>query len=125
MTVLRRFATTIAAVALLTTVFSATAWAGDSSFDPPTQDAELVSRDVKTGADAALALVSAVQMVDLNADSLVVTVDDARGPHDITLDYGDLIEDKRAVGAGALAGSSIALGVLSRLVRLVRAVFGG
>lgn len=123
-TVCRRMARVLAAMALLTTVFTTSAWAGESSFDIPENDAELVSRQVQTGADAALSMVSAIDSVDLNAGSVVVTVNDATGPHDVTLDYGDLLEDKRAVGAGALAGSSVLLGVLSRLARLVRAVFG-
>lgn len=111
-------------LAVLMTMWAPNAWAGESSFDPPAKDAELISRQVETGANAALSVVSAVRAVDLNADSLVVSVNDATGTHDITLDYGDLLEDKRAVGAGALAGSSIALGVLARFARLLRALFG-
>lgn len=114
----------IAATVLLMSASTTSAWAAESTFDMPEGDAELVSRQVRTGADAALAVVSAIKAVDFNADSLVVSVNDAKGDHEVTLDYGDLIEDKRAVGAGALAGSSVLLGTLARFARLVRAIFG-
>lgn len=121
--VLRRTATVAVATAVLLMVCVSSAVAGEASFDPPVADAELVSRDAVSGARAVQSALSTIDSVDLNADSAVVTVDDADGPHDITLDYGDLLTDKRTAGAGYFAGAYVVLGVISRVMRLLRGLF--
>ncbi len=121
---LRRTATVAVATAVLLMVCVSSAVAGEAaSFDPPVADAELVSRDAVSGARAVQSALSTIDSVDLNADSAVVTVDDVDGPHDITLDYGDLLTDKRTAGAGYFAGAYVVLGVISRVMRLLRGLF--
>lgn len=119
----RRLATVTVATSLLLTVFVSSAIAREASFDPPVAEAELVSREAVSGARAVQSALSTIDSVDLNADSAVVTVDDVDGPHAITLDYGDLLTDKRTAGAGYFAGAYVALGVISRAIRLLRGLF--
>jgi hypothetical protein len=98
--------------------------ANPASFDPPVAGAELVSRDTASAAESIQSALATIEHIDLNTDSAVVTVDDIDGPHDITLDYGDLMTDKRTAGAGYFAGAYLGLGVLSRARRLLKGLFG-
>jgi len=122
--VYRRMATLAALAAVLLMVCASPAAASQASFEPPVVDAELVSRESASGAQAVQSALTSIDSVDLNANQAVITVDDADGPHDITLDYGDLLADKSTAGAGYFAGAYVGLGVLGRLLRLVRGLFG-
>jgi len=116
---------TVAALTLAALMIGASsAAASEASFDPPVPGAELVSRETVSGAENVKAMLGAVQSVDMDPGKAVITVDDAKGPHDITLDYGDLLSDKRTAGAGYFAGAYVGLGVLSRLARMLRSVWG-
>lgn len=120
----RKMLATLALTALMLTAAAPSAFASTASFDPPVEGAQLVSRDTVSGADAVTTMMNSVESVDLNPGAAVITVDDANGPHEITLDYGDLMDDKRTASVGYVAGAYVGLGALSRLARLVRGILG-
>jgi len=111
-------------LALATLIFSAsvaTALAAPSGYDSPAPGAQLVSRQTASGTDAVSTALSTVDNVKVGTKAMTITVNDDSGRHSINLDYGDLSTDKRTVGVGGLAIGYMALGALTRLVRLLRA----
>jgi hypothetical protein len=79
---------------------------------------------VATGVAAARSVLQTVERVHLGRTATVVTVAGDTGPHTITVDYSEMSRDKKAAGAGYLAGSYVLLGAAARLTRRMRRAFG-
>jgi len=118
----KRLGLIVALAAVLTFASGTCAFAAPSVYDPPSPDAELVSRQTVAGADTMRAALSTIDNVKIGQRTTTITVNDDSGPHAINLDYGDLAKDKKTAGLGLLAVSYMGIGMLTRLVRLLRAV---
>lgn len=121
----KRLGLTFAAALVFAALHVPVACAADLPLEqPPAPNAELVSRDVATGVYAARTVLSAVQSVHLGKTATVITVASDSGPHSITVDYSEMARDRKAAGAGYLAGAYVGLGALARLARVLRKAFG-
>jgi hypothetical protein len=121
----KRFGLTVVAALVLAALYAPIACAAELPLsEPPAPDAELVSRQVATGVYAARAVLSTVQNVHLGKTSTVITVAGESGPHAITVDYGEMARDRKAAGAGYLAGAYLGLGLLAQLTRTLRRALG-
>ena len=121
----KRFLLTFAAVLALAAVSAPIACATEPGLaQPPAPDAELVSREVATGVAAARTVLQTVESVHLGRSATVVTVAGESGPHAITVDYSEMARDRKAAGAGYLAGAYVLLGAIARLTRTMRRAFG-
>ncbi len=121
----KRFLLTFVAVLALAAVFAPIACATEPGLaQPPAPDAELVSREVATGVAAARTVLQTVESVHLGRSATVVTVAGDTGPHAITVDYSEMARDRKAAGAGYLAGAYVLLGAVARLTRTMRRAFG-
>jgi len=62
--------------------------------------------------------------VKLEKDRVTVTVGQYGKTKPITIDYSELLADKKTKGVGLLAGGFLGLEVLARLARTLRGLFG-
>jgi len=121
----KRFGIILVAVLALAAPYAPIACAAELPLSkPPTPDAELVRREVATGAFAARTVLSTIQSVRVGKTAAVVTVAGDAGPHSITVDYSEVARDRKATGAGYLAGAYLGLGAVARLARTFRRAFG-
>jgi hypothetical protein len=118
---LYRIALTLTITMVAITAATPPAFAQSSIPGPPEPGAELVSESVRTGIAAAEVALSAVDGLKIESDRAVLTVRDGSSTRPITLDYSDLAGGERNVtGLGYAAGAYLGLGLITRLLRVLR-----
>lgn len=89
--------------------------------DPPRPGAVLVEKKTETGLAAFETSLEAIDGVRIGPDAAVLMLRDGAQSRPITLDYGDVVGGgSKAAGLGYLAGAYLALGLIGRVLYLLR-----
>jgi hypothetical protein len=116
-----RIALVVTAALVAGTVYAPAAFATSSIPAPPEEGAVLVSETVKTGLGAVTEALGAIDGVKVGRERAVLSVREGDAVRPITMDYGEVLGgDGRASGLGYAAGAYLGLGLLTRIMRLLR-----
>lgn len=121
--VIGRIAAVVAVAILAMTVWTGVAAAAEQ----PTEQTGVVigtdSQSVAAGATAVRSMLGSLESFDIDTDKATLTLDTGHGSRDLSIDYGDLMKDRRAAGVGYAAGAYFGLGLFMRALRLLRGLF--
>jgi hypothetical protein len=116
-----RIVLTTTAALVAATLCAPAAHAASSIPGPPEEGAVLVSETVKSGLEAVPVALSAIDGLKVTRKRAVLNVREGDTIRPITVDYSELLGgDRKAAGLGYAAGAYLGLGLLVRLMRVLR-----